>query len=337
MCPVCGGVRGGSYDSCYKCNGRGVIDDGNDDIKKTSSDSSSSSSSTSKSYFNPSAGSALAKEKIALMENYCNKGIELYEQKNYDGAIAEFNKALSYSIVHADSYGWRGRSYIEKKDYDKAIEDLTIAISTLLPDADKKFEQYIITSLDWIPLFYFWRFIAYKGMDNNKKTYADLKMAADWDRYLQAKGKEAGQHYEDDQSGALKYLKRYKIDYTPKMPQIPKEWEHSIPKASSFSNISTASITDTENTSTSTEEYFKLVLKFNESKEYDKVIENTNKIIELKGEYVADAYYFRAFARVGFKQYEEAISDFKLAADYGSENAVKALAKFNIAYTPQKR
>jgi len=221
LCPVCGGIRGGSYDSCYKCNGTGYYDDGNDSSSSKSSSDSSSSSSTSQSYYDPASGVALAKEKNALVDSYCDKGIELYNQGNYDGAINEFNKALSYSIVHADSYGWRGRSYIGKKNYDKAIEDLTMAISTLLPDAENICgNNFIVVSLDYRPLFYSWRFIAYKGIENNEKAYADLKKAADWDKYLQQKGKEVGQYYEDDQSKALYYLNLYKINYTPKIPDF---------------------------------------------------------------------------------------------------------------------
>jgi len=98
LCPVCGGVRGGSYDSCYKCNGTGVIDDGNDGSKKSSS-SSSSSLNSSTSYTPPPLTESERKTFAELKErqtsgrqslnDLLNQMVRDFNAGNWDAVIKE--------------------------------------------------------------------------------------------------------------------------------------------------------------------------------------------------------------------------------------------------------
>jgi Flp pilus assembly protein TadD len=56
------------------------------------------------------------------------EGVKLFDQKNYDGAIASFTEAIRLYPEHALAYAYRGTSYDSKKDYDLAIADCNEAL-----------------------------------------------------------------------------------------------------------------------------------------------------------------------------------------------------------------
>jgi aspartyl protease family protein len=62
-----------------------------------------------------------------------NRGDAYYNKKDYDGAIADYNEAISLDpsqvlTHHVLAYVNRARSYFDKKDYDRAIADYSEAI-----------------------------------------------------------------------------------------------------------------------------------------------------------------------------------------------------------------
>ena len=57
-----------------------------------------------------------------------NSGIEKYEQGDYQGAIANFTKAIEINSQDADYYYGRGDSKFELKDFQGAVIDYTKAI-----------------------------------------------------------------------------------------------------------------------------------------------------------------------------------------------------------------
>jgi tetratricopeptide (TPR) repeat protein len=60
--------------------------------------------------------------------DHLNRGKDLYAESKWDGAIAEFDKALAINKDLADAYFNRGNAYSRKGDYDRAIADFTGAI-----------------------------------------------------------------------------------------------------------------------------------------------------------------------------------------------------------------
>jgi tetratricopeptide (TPR) repeat protein len=60
--------------------------------------------------------------------NHLNRGKDLYAENKFDGAIAEFDKAIAINRNLAEAYFYKGTAYSEKGDYDHAIADYTQAI-----------------------------------------------------------------------------------------------------------------------------------------------------------------------------------------------------------------
>jgi tetratricopeptide (TPR) repeat protein len=61
---------------------------------------------------------------------YISRGQHYYEKDDYDTAIADFNKAMSYQPSYIQlAYGNRGNAYAMKGETDKAIDSYSVAIS----------------------------------------------------------------------------------------------------------------------------------------------------------------------------------------------------------------
>ena len=59
---------------------------------------------------------------------YSNRGLARYESGDYEGAIADFNKAIELNPEFALTYNKRGIVKCELEDYEGAISDFNQAI-----------------------------------------------------------------------------------------------------------------------------------------------------------------------------------------------------------------
>jgi tetratricopeptide (TPR) repeat protein len=57
-----------------------------------------------------------------------DRGVNYYDQKDYETAIKEFTEAINRYGAYADAYLYRGTAYHNKEDYDKAIADYSRVI-----------------------------------------------------------------------------------------------------------------------------------------------------------------------------------------------------------------
>ena len=64
----------------------------------------------------------------ALATNFYNSGVEKYEKGDYQGAIADYDKAIEINPQYADAYINRGIAKYDLKDYQGAIADYDKAI-----------------------------------------------------------------------------------------------------------------------------------------------------------------------------------------------------------------
>lgn len=65
------------------------------------------------------------------------KGIEYFDQKKWDEAIAEFQEAIRLDPEFGEAYGWLGYGYANKGELEKAIEALEKYLQ-LVPDASDR-------------------------------------------------------------------------------------------------------------------------------------------------------------------------------------------------------
>jgi tetratricopeptide (TPR) repeat protein len=64
----------------------------------------------------------------AIAETFYKRGVEQYEKKEYDQAIAAFTEAVRLYPQYNMAYNYRGLTYYKKGDYDAAITDYAEAI-----------------------------------------------------------------------------------------------------------------------------------------------------------------------------------------------------------------
>ena len=309
------------------------------------------------------AGGAEWRLNREYIQSWCDKGVQLCNQGKYDEAIKCFNSALDNNkdsaynyppVLDGESVGWRGRCYLGKKDFGKAIDDLTTAISILSMDKEKnsiKYGQFMPPLPSSVPVFYYFRSMAYQQTGDNQKAIADLKMMADWGCFVKARAIEenwANPHsYSEFPITAMEALTKEGIAYTAKIPEN-NFWRPLKSPETSFNPLSNASMLGTSGTSTPApakkengEEYLESGVAFYRLSEYEKAMANLNDAIELGVEDIGYAYYVRGriYAEMGNQSKEDLqqmVSDFKKSADYGNEDALTTLKGLNIPYSPQK-
>jgi tetratricopeptide (TPR) repeat protein len=68
--------------------------------------------------------------------DFCRRGIEAYENQEYDKAIGDFTEAIRLDPRSARAYTLRGDVFSDRKEYDRAIEDYTQALGLDGTNAD---------------------------------------------------------------------------------------------------------------------------------------------------------------------------------------------------------
>ena len=71
-----------------------------------------------------------------LARQYHDHGLDKYDAGNYQGAIADFNKAIEIDPQNADAYYYRAYAKGQLKDYQGAIADFTKTIEINPQDAN---------------------------------------------------------------------------------------------------------------------------------------------------------------------------------------------------------
>ena len=62
--------------------------------------------------------------RLSLAAHFFYLGYALYEQKNFENSIEDFNKAIKLNPDDAEAYGNRGLAYAELGEHDRAREDM---------------------------------------------------------------------------------------------------------------------------------------------------------------------------------------------------------------------
>lgn len=89
---------------------------------------------------------SFAEGKKAAGINEYQKGNELFDQKQYDQAIAEFTKAIQADPKQAPFYTNRGFAYLHVNKLNEAVDDFTKAIEL----DEKNYAAYIGRAQAWL-------------------------------------------------------------------------------------------------------------------------------------------------------------------------------------------
>ncbi|BAY43874.1 serine/threonine protein kinase [Scytonema sp. HK-05] len=96
-------------------------------------------------------------------ELYQKRGLKKYNNKEYDGAIADFNEAIELNRNYAEAYYWRASVYGQKGNHQQALDDFNQVIR-LEPDNPKA-----------------WRYrgVAYSKLKNKQAAIENYHKAAE--------------------------------------------------------------------------------------------------------------------------------------------------------------
>ncbi len=71
------------------------------------------------------------KETSKLAEAYCNRGVAYAKRREYDRAIADYDKAIDLDPKNAKAYYQRGYVYDIRGEHDRAMADYNKAMGLL--------------------------------------------------------------------------------------------------------------------------------------------------------------------------------------------------------------
>jgi tetratricopeptide (TPR) repeat protein len=96
--------------------------------------------------------SALENELLTVEDRagtYVNRGIMRMRQKDYDGALKDFNTGIHYKADLAEAYVNRGATEIALKDYRRALADLDQSLQLSVKEPEKAYYNRALAR-DWL-------------------------------------------------------------------------------------------------------------------------------------------------------------------------------------------
>lgn len=185
----------------------------------------------------PQGSTRVSQEAVSMAIEYIGRGKVFIDQRDYDAALENFNKAIDLNPNSADAYNWRGFTYAglsnqqqALNDYDRAIEldpRLALAYSrrgvlratngdtqTGLADCNRAIELDANDARNFVN-----RGLVYLELDNSSNALADFNKAIQVNPQLAIAYYNRAVIYRDagEQQNALTDLNAA-IDFDPKFP-----------------------------------------------------------------------------------------------------------------------
>ena len=231
-----------------------------------------------------------------------NKGVELYNQDEYEKSIIKFSEAIDLEPNDAKYYFKRGTAFCFLKKYDQAIEDFNKAIDLKSDD----------------PGYFYFRGFIYHVLEKYNQAIEDFNKAIDLESSIH--------EYYYIRGEAFYYLEKYNqaIEDFNKAIDLESIHEYYFKRGEAFYNIkkydkAIEDATKAIDLKSDEPNYFELRgLTYFILKENDKAIEDVTKAIDLKSD---EPNYFelRGWAYYAHGNYYKAIEDATKAIDLKSD------------------
>lgn len=250
-------------------------------------------------------------------EEFYNRGVDRQNARDFQGAIADYTKALELNPRLSQAYLNRGNAQRATGDLDAAMADYNKAIKT-----DEAGSRFVVNSAD-IKLrlagAYHNRGLINKDRGDYDAAIADLSKALTLNaQYYSAYANRAyARSHKGDVDGSIadftKAIELYEVN-----PRI-------VTRGSQFD----AEMPGVGNT------YFSRGILFESKSEFDRAIVDWTKAIELNSPLSAVAYGLRGLARLRQCKDDEAVADLKKAFEI--KPSVKSEMEAEAATIRQKR
>jgi tetratricopeptide (TPR) repeat protein len=277
---------------------------------------------------------------------YFNRGLEAYQNNDYNKALADYTKAIEIDPKYATTYTARGATYGALKQYSKEIADYTKAIEldpTYAPayynrgiayDDIKQYDRAIADytrALEINPQYtsaYNNRGNAYFDLKQYDKAIADYTRIIEIDPTYDSAYSNRGNTYK-----ALKQYNRAIADYTRAIAINPQNASVYNNRGDVYADIKQPdkAIADYTRAIAINPQYASAynnrgVAYFYDLKQYDRAIADYTRAIEIDPKY-ALAYDNRGNVYFDLKQKDKAIADFKKACQLGLDSTCAWLKK----------
>ena len=247
--------------------------------------------------------------------DYFDKGYAEHEIENYEQAIEDYTTYLENNPENANAYNNRGwaKECSDNYTYKEAIKDYSESLRINPNDQNH---------LNNRARAYYWDDEYAKAIDDWKKIL-EIDSEYEINYYWKAYAENEIGLYEN----ALSSIEKYLIDNPNNKDalKLKNTISNNLSKNSNENLIS---------------EYLKKAESYYESKEYEKAVDNWNKVLEIDPKYEID-YMAKGAAEHEIKNYEQAIKDFSTyleiypdfaCAYYGRGRAKVCSENYNIEY-----
>jgi tetratricopeptide (TPR) repeat protein len=242
---------------------------------------------------------------------FYNRGVYLMNTGRYEGALSDFNKAISLAPAHFEAFNNRGNLFMNNNLYDQALNDFNKAIG-IKPDFGKPYYNRGI-------IFMKQQKYALAEKDFTKAMELNIK---DFETYV---NRGYVRMYQAEYEGSLK-------DFNAAIEMKPGEFQAYVNRGSLFmmQQRNEEALLDfgraIELKPDQGIAYHNCGVIYYNEKRYDEAIRSYSTAIGLQPDYT-EAYFNRALAEFYSGKKDQACEDMKHAAGLGSRPAVEAMAQ----------
>ena len=280
-------------------------------------------------FFSFNALCEMATDRQKLAQNFYKKGLEKYENKDFNGAIADYKKAIEIKRDYVDAYMELGNVYSDRGEMQNAVDNYKKVIE-YDPNSAKAYNRKGLITLRMIKpneaIEVIKKLEESAINDYNKAISLQPDYAIAYNNrgaFYQSKGN----HLKaiEDFNSVIKYDPKYALAYYNRAlsNNALKKYKYAVADFQKSIDLDPNHL----------DSYYELGKKYVDLLQYDKAVKVLDKLIRLNSNYI-NAYYYRAVARYKLGDKVDAISDYDkyIEAEPNDDQAYfeRGVAKYDL-------